>query len=167
LAGVVRSLLGALVRGTPRGCGEALGCGGGRQGGSRDRGSGHPLQHELRRGIRDQQRDRFFRSISGSPTSGPSWQLTSEVRSQVRFSVESLTETHSALLKPNSIDVLLCRNVLIYFDGATRAQIVSRLADALRPNGLFLLGSAEMLRDCKDRFTGEKIGATQWQRKRS
>lgn len=123
------------------------------------------LQHELRRGVSEQQRNRFFSSVQGSSTAGPSWQLIPEVRHQVRFEVESLTDARPSLLQPNSIDVLLCRNVLIYFDAPTRAGIVTRLADALKPNSLFLLGSAEMLRDCKDRFVGEKIGVTQWQRK--
>lgn len=41
-------------------------------------------------------------------------------------------------------DVVLCRNVLIYFDGATATAALRRLADALRPGGTLVLGPVEL-----------------------
>lgn len=42
-------------------------------------------------------------------------------------------------------DVIFCRNVLIYFDGPTRASLVSRLASQLRVGGYLMLGHSEAL----------------------
>jgi len=43
------------------------------------------------------------------------------------------------------IDLLLCRNVLIYFNAETQEKVVQRLNFALRDNGYIFLGKAEML----------------------
>ncbi|MDQ3054648.1 MAG: PAS domain-containing protein, partial [Actinomycetota bacterium] len=43
------------------------------------------------------------------------------------------------------IDLLLCRNTLMYFDAETQARILSRLHYALEPGGLLFLGKAELV----------------------
>ncbi|RBY83058.1 chemotaxis protein CheR [Geodermatophilus sp. TF02-6] len=43
------------------------------------------------------------------------------------------------------IDLLLCRNTLMYFTAETQARILGRLHYALKPTGLLFLGKAEML----------------------
>jgi two-component system CheB/CheR fusion protein len=43
------------------------------------------------------------------------------------------------------IDLLSCRNALMYFNAETQARIVSRLGFALKPDGILFLGKAEML----------------------
>jgi len=42
-------------------------------------------------------------------------------------------------------DVIFCRNVMIYFDQPTKSKLVGRLADLLRPGGIFAVGSAESI----------------------
>ena len=42
-------------------------------------------------------------------------------------------------------DAIFCRNVMIYFDEATRAGLVTRLAKLLRPGGILFVGSSEAL----------------------
>ena len=44
-------------------------------------------------------------------------------------------------------DAIFCRNVLIYFDRAARAALVSRLAERLTPGGYLFLGHSEALID--------------------
>ncbi|HEU4566554.1 MAG TPA: CheR family methyltransferase [Marmoricola sp.] len=43
------------------------------------------------------------------------------------------------------VDVLACRNTLMYFNAETQAQILQRIHFALRPDGVLFLGKAEML----------------------
>lgn len=42
-------------------------------------------------------------------------------------------------------DLIVCRNVLIYFDGDTADEVVARLRNAIRPGGALILGSADAL----------------------
>jgi chemotaxis protein methyltransferase CheR len=53
---------------------------------------------------------------------------------------------------PAGFDVILCRNVLIYFDGERRDQVIARLTDSLREGGYLFLGYSETLRDHDARF---------------
>jgi len=52
-----------------------------------------------------------------------------------------------------SFDVVLCRNVLIYFDADTRRAVIDRLVDRCAIGGYFLLGHAEALNGCSSRLT--------------
>jgi len=51
------------------------------------------------------------------------------------------------------IDLLTCRNVLIYFNQTLQRQVIATFHYALEPNGYMLLGSSETLRDFDDAFT--------------
>lgn len=44
-------------------------------------------------------------------------------------------------------DAIFCRNVMIYFDGPTKARLVQRLTELLRPGGWLLIGHSETLLD--------------------
>jgi chemotaxis protein methyltransferase CheR len=69
-----------------------------------------------------------------------------ELRTRVRFETQNLLDPRH----PRGVDLLLCRNVLIYFDAARRAQVIARLSDALRPNGWLFLGYSESLRNFEE-----------------
>lgn len=43
------------------------------------------------------------------------------------------------------LDIIFCRNVMIYFDKPTREKLVLRMHDILRPGGILAIGSAETL----------------------
>ena len=66
--------------------------------------------------------------------------LTDPVRRMVRFRRFNLLDSYGWL---DDIDLVLCRNVLIYFDGATQTSVLERLADVLAPEGVLCLGEAE------------------------
>jgi len=44
---------------------------------------------------------------------------------------------------PRDCDLVLCRNVIIYFNSEAKKQVQSRLAEALRPGGVLLIGGTE------------------------
>jgi len=43
------------------------------------------------------------------------------------------------------MDIIFCRNVLIYFDKDTQEKVVRRLCDCLRPGGYLFLGHSESI----------------------
>jgi chemotaxis protein methyltransferase CheR len=72
-----------------------------------------------------------------------------EIRSLVRFERLNLNDPRYAV--DGVFDLILCRNVLIYFDAASRAAVIDRLIDRLAPRGVLLLGHTEGLRDLTGR----------------
>lgn len=76
---------------------------------------------------------RGVRSREGWMKAGP------EIRSVVRFERLNLSRD----LPTQSFDLVLCRNVLIYFHPETRTRTLRRVVDRLHPDGLLLLGHAE------------------------
>lgn len=80
---------------------------------------------------------RYFRTV------GDACVINDRLRPHVRFGAHNLL----AGAQPRELDLVLCRNVLIYFDEARRAEAVARLTRALKPGGWLLVGYAETLRD--------------------
>ncbi len=66
--------------------------------------------------------------------------VAGHIRRMVNFRRFNLLDSYGWL---NDIDLVLCRNVLIYFDAATRASVLDRIADVLAPDGVLGLGEAE------------------------
>jgi chemotaxis protein methyltransferase CheR len=66
--------------------------------------------------------------------------IAAHIRRMVTFRRFNLLDSYGWL---DDIDLVLCRNVLIYFDGATRASVLERIADVLAPEGVLGLGDAE------------------------
>jgi chemotaxis protein methyltransferase CheR len=71
------------------------------------------------------------------------------LRSLVRFQALNLNDAEYAI--DGHFDLILCRNVLIYFDGESRAGVVDRLISRLAPGGYLLLGHSESLREVSSR----------------
>ncbi len=55
------------------------------------------------------------------------------------------------------VDLLVCRNALIYLNADTQRNVLSRLHFALAPNGTLFLGHAEMLLSHTDRFVPQDM----------
>lgn len=75
--------------------------------------------------------------------------VTDEVRASVQFAAHNLTAGEPLWPReaPAGWDLILCRNVLIYYPLRERRAIVERLTSALRPGGMLFLGSSEHVRD--------------------
>ncbi|HEY0882267.1 MAG TPA: CheR family methyltransferase, partial [Archangium sp.] len=72
-------------------------------------------------------------------------------RDPVRFGQLNLLDASAASLLPR-FDVIFCRNVLIYFDQATRKRVVELFFERLAPGGYLLLGHSENLLHLSTRF---------------
>lgn len=70
-----------------------------------------------------------------------------EIRSVIRFARLNLHDEAYAVdgKVDGPFDLILCRNVLIYFDAASRRGVIDRLIDHLAPGGSLLIGHAETL----------------------
>lgn len=73
--------------------------------------------------------------------------IAPHIRARVQFSALNLVQT---LPPTGDFDVIFLRNVMIYFDQATKHQVVTRLLTRLRPGGYFLIGHAESLNGVVD-----------------
>lgn len=80
------------------------------------------------------------------------YQVKQALRQYVRFEGHNLAAPVFPKVAPSSYDLVLCRNVIIYFDLPTIRALMDRFLDALRPGGLLLLGYSESLFQVYDRF---------------
>jgi chemotaxis protein methyltransferase CheR len=70
--------------------------------------------------------------------------ISKALRNRVSFMQVNLNET---LPKLGPFDMIFLRNVMIYFNGDTKRQVVSRVLSALKPGGHFCVGHSESLTD--------------------
>jgi chemotaxis protein methyltransferase CheR len=88
---------------------------------------------------------------------GGEFSFSPSLRKKVRFERHNLVEAG----QPRGLDLILCRNVLIYFDSERRAQAITRLGEALRIHGWLFLGYSETLRGREEaRLEPRRIGDT-------
>lgn len=86
------------------------------------------------------------------------------VQSTVVFGEVNLVEPLTHL---GCFDVILCRNVLIYFALPLRMRVVEQLSSMLRPGGVLLLGASESLYRVSDALRVVQSGATTYYSKES
>ena len=86
-----------------------------------------------------EQRARFF------TPDGNRWLLQPEIRRLVRFMRLNLAEASYPQIGngTGAMDLILCRNVTIYFDEATTRQVAERFYEALTPGGWLVVGHSE------------------------
>ncbi len=74
------------------------------------------------------------------PASGPAMRaVRSDIRRHVRFACDALLDARVG----EPFDVVVCRNVLLYFTEAARMAALALLSEAVRPGGLLLLGPTD------------------------
>jgi chemotaxis protein methyltransferase CheR len=120
--------------------------------------AGQYTQLEVNRGLPAASLVRHFERV------GTHWRISSQLRRNVSFRRLNL----AAPLPPlPQFDVIFLRNVLIYFDVATKRSVLQRVSAALKPDGWLFLGSAETTIGIDDRFERVVTGRTSAYRLRS
>ena len=83
--------------------------------------------------------ERYFRRIGGRV------QVIPEIRDMVVFRQLNLgmSDWSRSGIGPRSMDIILCRNVMIYMNSATIARVAKRLIESLSPDGWLILGASD------------------------
>lgn len=96
--------------------------------------SGSYTQFEIQRGLPVRQMVRWFESR------GEEWHAAGELKRAISVQVHNLLDRPPA---GSSFDVILCRNVLIYFPQHVREGVFERLCGAIACDGILMLGAGE------------------------
>jgi len=80
---------------------------------------------------------------------GEQWQISQALRDMVQFRPINLLNDFSPL---GTFDIVFCRNVLIYFDQGTKADVLERLVRQVAADGYLVLGAAETVVGLTDAF---------------
>ncbi len=91
-------------------------------------------QFEIQRGLPMRRMVRWF------DTTGSDWVAKPELVKMVTFRRMNLVSDRPP---PGQFDIVLCRNVLLYLSAETKAQVFPKIASALRPGGVFVMGAGE------------------------
>ncbi len=100
-------------------------------------------QFEVQRGLPVQYLMKYFKK------EGENWRITDNIKSAARFRQMNLLDDFRALGK---FDIIFCRNVLIYFDIATKKRVLDRMAIQVDGAGYLLMGAAETVLGITDSF---------------
>lgn len=84
------------------------------------------------------------------------WRVVAAVRKLVRFTPLNLSQQFDL----PQMDVVFLRNVLIYFDPATKSEVLRRVRRVMRPDGFLFLGGAETTLGLDDGFDRVAVGST-------
>ncbi|WP_226699272.1 CheR family methyltransferase [Qipengyuania gaetbuli] len=112
--------------------------------------SGTYSQFEIQRGISVAQMLNFFSEMKGG------WQASDRIRGMVRFEQQNVLDFPPM---PGRFDLVLCRNVLLYFAPETRRSAFDRLASAVAPDGFLMLGAGETVVGQTERFEPSSHGS--------
>ena len=100
-------------------------------------------QVAVARGLTSEYIIRYFRQNEGR------WQVSDDIKKRINFQELNLKNGFSTLGK---IDIIFCRNVLIYFAPKLKIDIMYRLSQALKPGGYLILGGSETISGYSEDF---------------
>ena len=99
----------------------------------------------MKRGLSPDRVDKYFTA------EGNRWVIRSPMRKMVDFRQVNLIKPFTML---GGFDVILCRNVLIYFDSVMKGRMIQQFYDMLSNGGFRILGVTENLHATADRTDG-------------
>lgn len=95
------------------------------------------------------------------PIDSKSFVIDKKLKSNIVFSQENLMES---VTERGKYHLILCRNVMIYFDKSSREKLIRKLEESLKPGGYLLIGHAELL--AKDETVLETVYPAIYQKRR-
>jgi chemotaxis protein methyltransferase CheR len=119
--------------------------------------TGRYSQLEVNRGLPSEMLAKYFERT------GCDWQIRGELRKMVEFRELNLVGPWGHV---PAADLIMLRNVLIYFDVATKRLILGKIRNLLRPDGFLILGTAETTTNLDDGFELVRSDGTAYYRRR-
>ncbi|MBU2515653.1 protein-glutamate O-methyltransferase CheR [bacterium] len=101
-------------------------------------------QFEVERGLDSRFLHKYFSQVAGG------WRIKDEIRSLVRFSKMDLNLPFTGI---GTFDIILCRNVAIYFPVPGKIKLFQKIAKILNPGGALIVGGSESLSGLSSEFT--------------
>lgn len=95
-------------------------------------------EFEVTRGMAPERKTRYFTEKNGQ------WHVAEQIRAMVEFSTLNLLNVPGNI---GPFDLILCRNVLIYFDANGKRDVLAALRRVSKPGGYLIAGAAEVLVD--------------------
>lgn len=102
----------------------------------------------ISRGLDDVYKKKYFHN------SGRTWHVLEPIKIAVDFSPFNLIED-SYHYHYFQYDLVLCRNVLIYFSKNTKYEVYKNIALSLKNEGILLIGSSELIEEDQEKFSRE------------
>ncbi|PCJ60946.1 MAG: chemotaxis protein CheR [Planctomycetota bacterium] len=106
---------------------------------------------EINRGLDAYRIEKYFRQENND------WIVNEKLQSIVEFRRLNLTNSFLSL---GGFDLILCRNVLIYFDDKTKIKILEEIYQLLSAEGALILGSSENVYGLNEKFKSQHIEKT-------
>ena len=106
-------------------------------------------QFEVQRGLGINQMIRWFEETDSG------WRAAEALRKSVRFQLHNLLDAPPAPGE-GQFDIILCRNVLLYLNADKKRLAFDRLASALAPDGMLMLGAGETVIGQTDRLVADR-----------
>lgn len=94
------------------------------------------------RGVPEQVRHRYFTCENGC------WKIAQRIRDMVRFVEDDLLSVSAPAVADGDFDLIVCRNVLMYYRDDVLPAVVDKLTQALAPKGFLLVGHNELSTNC-------------------
>lgn len=100
-------------------------------------------QFEVQRGLPIQMLMSYFKQQDDK------WAVKDDLKTNISYEYFNLLDDMGRL---GTFDIIFCRNVLIYFDEATKGDVLDRMAKILAPDGFLFLGGAETVLGITEAF---------------
>jgi chemotaxis protein methyltransferase CheR len=97
-------------------------------------------------------RQKYFKPVDGNL-----FQISEALRESIDFSPVNVVDT-AQMRNYSNIDVIFCRNMLIYFDDLTRRQAMETMYECLAPGGFICLGHSESMSRMSSLYRPRRIG---------
>lgn len=101
----------------------------------------------IMRGLDSIYKDKYFRN------EGRVWSLDEKIKNAIHFQQFNLQNNFLLLGK---FDIIFCRYVIIYFSNKLKSEVMNKIASALEPGGILILGGSDIYSDYNESFCLEQ-----------